>query len=306
MKYVAAGFSAIVWGSGQLLNGQKLKSLIFFGIQVALVSLELFTAVAWRNAARLTAASAEAAERLDLGVYFEYLGRQFDSIYNYGFFIRGIWGLVTLGTRPRYRGAEVFDHSIMLMLGGIIAVVTLLIFGAIWIWNIRDAYMTRIKLDGGIRVSSVQYFQGLWKNSFEYIMITPGLILVLFISVVPIIFSMLVAFTNYNANFLPPRRLVEWVGFNTFAEIIGIRIWGRTFLHVFSWTVVWAFLATFTAYSFGLFQALVLRAKAVRFRSFWRAIFILPWAVPGLVSMLVFRVMLNHEGVINQLLLSSG
>jgi len=303
MKYIAAVFSAIVWGSGQFLNGQKLKGLIFFGLQIALVSLEIFTAAAWRNAARYTAA---AAERFDLGYFLYYLGAQLDTFRNYGFFIRGIWGLVTLGTEPRARGAEVFDHSIMLMLGGILAVLTLLIFGLIWAWNIRDAYRTRVKIEGGGRISSVQYFRELWKNSFEYIMITPGLILVLFISIVPIVFSMMVAFTNFNANFLPPRELVRWVGFDTFAEIIGIRIWGQTFLHVFTWTVIWAFLATATAYSFGFFQALVLRAKVVKFRSFWRGIFILPWAVPGLVSILVFRVMLHRDGVINQMLMSAG
>ena len=303
MKHVAAGFSAIIWGSGQFLNGQKLKGLIFFGLQVAFVSLEVFTASAWRNAARL---AAEASERFDPGYFFHYLSIQLESFRNYGFFIRGIWGLVTLGTEPRARGAEVFDHSIMLMLGGILAVLTLLIFALIWAWNVRDAYRTRAKIEGGGRISSVQYFRDLWKNSFEYIMIAPGLVLVLFISIVPIVFSMLVAFTNFNANFLPPRELVRWVGFDTFAEIIGIRIWGQTFLHVFTWTVIWAFLATFTAYSFGLFQALVLRAKVVKFRSFWRGIFILPWAVPGLVSILVFRVMLHRDGVINQMLMSAG
>jgi len=303
MKYMPAVFSAIVWGSGQFLNRQKLKGLILFGLQIAFVSLELFTATAWRNAARLTA---EAAERFDLGIFLQFLSEQLGSIHSYGFFIKGVWGLVTLGTIPRTQDAVVFDHSIMLMLGGIIAVVVLLIFAAIWIWNIRDAYKTHLKLEGGVYVSSVQYFRDLWKNSFEYIMIAPGLILVLFISVVPIIFSVLVAFTNYNVNFIPPRRLVEWVGFDTFARIIGIRIWGRTLLHVFVWTTVWAFLATFTAYAFGMIQALILRAKAVKFRPFWRAIFILPWAVPGLVSMLVFRVMLHQEGVINQMLLSSG
>jgi arabinogalactan oligomer/maltooligosaccharide transport system permease protein len=137
-------------------------------------------------------------------------------------------------------------------------------------------------------------------------MITPGILLIIFISLVPIIFAVLVAFTNYNANFIPPRRLVDWNGFNTFIDIFKIRIWGSTFVQIFIWTVVWAFLATFSAYAFGLFQALILRAKVVKLRNVWRGIFILPWAVPGLVSMLVFRAMLNSEGAINQLLLGAG
>jgi arabinogalactan oligomer/maltooligosaccharide transport system permease protein len=303
MKYITAVFSAIVWGSGQFLNKQKIKGLIFFVFQIAFISIELLTCSVWRNAARLTV---ERAGHQDWGVFLSFIPEQLRHIHNYGFFIKGIWGLITLGTIPRLHDAPVYDHSIMLLLGGIIAVIALFVFCAIWIWNISDAYITRKKIDKGQYISSVQYFRELWKNAFEYIMITPGLILVLFISLVPIIFSILVAFTNFNANFIPPRKLVEWVGFDTFGKIIGVKIWGSTFIQIFIWTVIWAFISTFTAYAFGLFQALILRAKEVKFRSFWRGIFILPWAVPGLVSMLIFRVMLNQDGAINKLLLASG
>ena len=303
MKYITAVFSAVVWGTGQFLNKQKLKGLIFFIFQIVFIGIELLTCQVWRNIARLTV---ERAGYLDWGFFLSQIPGQLRDIHNYGFFIKGVWGLVTLGTIPRIHAAAMYDHSIMLMLGGIIAVLALLIFFAIWIWNISDAYVTRKKLEKGQLISSVQYFRELWKNAFEYIMITPGLILIIFISLVPIIFSILVAFTNFNANFIPPHKLVNWVGFETFGNIIGVKIWGSTFIQIFIWTVVWAFLSTFTAYAFGLFQALILRAKEVKFRSFWRGIFILPWAVPGLVSMLIFKVMLNQEGAINQLLLASG
>ena len=309
MKYLTAIYSAIIWGSGQFLNRQKTKAFILFALQIIFISIELLSWQAWRSAARLTAYRMELAEltgNFNLGIFLQAMGEQLGVIHNYGFFIRGLWGLVTLGTIPRTPGAVIFDHSIMLMLGGIIAVVVLLLFGAIWIWNIRDAYKTRIQLDNGVYVSSALYFRNLWKNSFEYIMVAPGALLVIFISLVPIVFSILVAFTNYNANNIPPRRLIEWTGFETFQNIFAIRIWGSTFVRIFLWTVTWAFLATFSAYAFGMLQALILRSKVVVFRSFWRAIFILPWAVPGIVSILVFRVMLNHEGAFNQMLLQAG
>jgi arabinogalactan oligomer/maltooligosaccharide transport system permease protein len=303
MKYLAAIYSAVVWGSGQFINKQKTKGFIFFLCQAIFISIEMLTGTVWKNAARQTV---EMAGTLDWGVFLGNIGAQLGDIHNYGFFIKGIWGLVTLGSVPRVHAAAVYDHSVMLMLGGIIAVLALFLFGCIWIWNIRDAYKTRVALENGEEISSAQYFRNLWKNSFEIIMITPGLLLVIFISIVPIIFAILVAFTNYNANFIPPRRLVEWAGFETFTRIVGIKIWGSTFVQIFIWTVIWAFLATFSSYAFGMFQALILRAKAVKFRPFWRAVFILPWAVPGLVSMLVFKVMLNQEGAINQMLLNAG
>jgi arabinogalactan oligomer/maltooligosaccharide transport system permease protein len=284
MKFLAAFCSALVWGSGQCVNKQRIKGLIFFGLQIIFVSIELFSGT--------------------LAVLSGTVDRTFR---NAGFFVRGLWGLVTLGTIPRTNSRVlVYDHSIMLMLGGIIAAVVLILFTLVWIWNIVDAWRTRKRMEGGEEISSLQYFHDLWNNSFEYIVIAPGMLLVVFISIVPIIFAVLVAFTNYNMNFIPPRRLVEWTGFETFFNIIKIKIWGGTFVKIFIWTVVWAFLATFSSYIFGLLQALLIRARAVKFPKLWRSIFILPWAVPGIVSMMVFRTMLNKEGAINQLLLNAG
>lgn len=284
MKYLAAFCSALIWGSGQCLNKQKIKGLIFFILQLVFVGIELFSGT--------------------LAVLSGAVDRTFR---NAGFFVRGLWGLVTLGSIPRTNSrVQVYDHSIMLMLSGIIAAVVLVLFALVWIWNIIDAYRTRRRIEGGQTISSLQYFRSLWSGSFEYIVIAPGMLLVVFISIVPIIFAILVAFTNYNMNFIPPRRLVEWAGFDTFLSIIKIKIWGGTFVRIFVWTVIWAFLATFSSYVFGLLQALLIRARAVKFPKLWRSIFILPWAVPGIVSMMVFRTMLNKEGAINQLLLNIG
>ncbi|GHV88440.1 sugar ABC transporter permease [Spirochaetia bacterium] len=284
MRYISAICSAVIWGSGQCLNKQKLKGLMFFVFQVVLAGIELCTG----SLAVLTGQ----AER---------------TFRNAGFFTKGIWGLFSLGTIPRESSKTlVYDHSIMLMLAGILAVVVLLIFALFWIWNIVDAYRGRKLLEAGKHISSVQYFQSLWSSAFEYIIITPGMLLVAFISIVPIIFAILVAFTNYNANFIPPRRLVEWTGVETFLNIVKIGNWGSTFVQIFIWTVCWAFLATFSAYIFGFIQALLTRSKLVKWPKLWRSIFILPWAVPGIVSMMVFRSMLNQEGAFNQILLNAG
>ncbi|MDR2483159.1 MAG: sugar ABC transporter permease [Treponema sp.] len=283
MKLLTAICSALIWGSGQFINKQRLKGLLFFIFQLLFAGIELGTANG-------------------------YSGPEPDAAFrNGGFFIKGLWGLATLGRIPRTDSSvRVYDHSIMLMLGGIIAAAVFVLFTFVWIWNIADAWRTRRKIESGEQLSSVQYFQALWNNSFEYIMITPGILLVIFISIIPIVFAILVAFTNYNQNFIPPRNLVQWRGLETFFNVFRIKIWGTTFVQILGWTAVWAFLATFSSYIVGLLQAILLRAKGIRFVKFWRGIFILPWAVPAIVSMMIFRVMFNKEGSLNQMLLHAG
>ena len=284
MKIIAALCSAFIWGSGQLINKQILKGLVFFLLQSVLVFVELST-----------------------GTLNVLMGVIEPTFRNCGYFTKGLWGLITLGEIPRLGSATlVYDHSILLMIGGIISTMVLLLFIFVWIWNIRDAYKSRMVIEQGGKVSSVQYVKNLWERSFEYIMITPGTILVLFISVIPVLFSIAVAFTNYNRNAIPPRFIIEWVGFRTFSDIMNIPIWSSTFVRVLVWTVCWAFISTLTAYGLGLLQAVLINAKGIRFKAMWRGILILPWAVPTMVSLLIFRTMFHREGAFNQLLMNSG
>ena len=100
-----AAASALIWGSGQLWNKEYIKALFFFLLQLSMVCIEICT-----------------------GKYFvgSYSIRE-----NGGFFIKGIWGLITLGTKPRtltLAGVTEGDHSIILMIRGIIAVLVFLIY----------------------------------------------------------------------------------------------------------------------------------------------------------------------------------
>jgi len=284
MAKLVAIMSAIVWGSGQFVNKQYVKAAFFFSVQLLLIGIELFT-----------------------GSLAVILGHVPPHFRNTGMFIRGIWGIVTLGEIERASAAVlVFDHSTMLMLGGLIAIAILIAFGVIYQWNIRDAYSTRKKIERGHFESDRSYIKRLFNDSFEYIAIAPGLAFVAIFSLIPIFFAFLAAFTNYNAHNIPPRHLVEWVGFQTFRDVFRIPIWSQTLVGVGIWTVIWAFASTFLAFTVGFFQALFINSKFVRYKKFWRGIYILPWAIPGLVSMMLFRNFFVSSGVINQILMDTN
>jgi arabinogalactan oligomer/maltooligosaccharide transport system permease protein len=131
--------------------------------------------------------------------------------------------------------------------------------------------------------------------------------LVLFVTVIPLAFGISVAFTNYGRTAAaPPRILIQWTGLETFINIFKIKQISTTFVDLFWWNAAWAVLATSSSYAFGMLQAMLLRSKLVKFRVVFRQFYLLPWAVPGMVSILVFRVLLNREGAFNRLLIASG
>jgi arabinogalactan oligomer/maltooligosaccharide transport system permease protein len=123
----------------------------------------------------------------------------------------------------------------------------------------------------------------------------------------PIIFSILTAFLNYNRDHLPPGKLLDWVGFDNFRKLFTVPIWSHTFFKVLVWTIIWSCTATFSTYFLGMFQALILNHPSIRFKKLFRTILILPWAIPQMVSLLVFRNLLNGQfGPFNQFLLKIG
>lgn len=270
--------SIFIMGLGQLRNKQKSKAAIFFGIQLSYILTEILTS------------------KLVMGT----IPNQ-PKEWGYGFFRRGIWGIITLGetTGGRFR-----DNSTVLLIEGLIVSILLGILFFAWLYNIKDANNTAIcyKITKK-KESSKEYFSKIIESSFAYFVNIPALILLLFISIVPILFAFLVAFTNYDAYHTPPADLLDWVGFENFTKIFNFSSWRSTFLGVGTWTLSWAVLATTTTFMGGLFLALLINNHRVVFKKFWRTIFILPWAIPGMVSLLVFKNFLNQTyGPLNQIL----
>ena len=76
----------------------------------------------------------------------------------------------------------------------------------------------------------------------------------------------------------------------------------KPFVRVFVWTLTFATLTVLLSFSLGLFLAIALDRPDMRFRGLYRALLVVPYAVPGFLSILVWRGMLNDDfGVINKL-----
>lgn len=284
------------------------------------------------------------ANKMLIHIYYKYRVSEFDTLVNKldntyyergGFFSKGIWGIITLGDVPltsvskhevlgfllpatsgdslEYNQIQIEGHhSTRLLLNGLISVIAMLYLFIVYVWNIRDAYNTSIKqYESKERIKEGKYFKDLYENFFEYIVLSPAVIIISFISIMPILFGIAVAFTNYNIEHIPPGQLVEWVGFTNFLEVFSFTSgssidFGGQFWKVFSWTLIWAFGATFTCFFGGFLQAVIISNKRVVFRKFWRSILILPWAVPALISQMIFRVMFQDTGYVNQVLAKVG
>ncbi|MDW6092992.1 sugar ABC transporter permease [Vibrio rhizosphaerae] len=217
------------------------------------------------------------------------------------FISHGLWGLVTLGEKlPE-------DNSVFLLAKGIIAALVVGFGLAVYALSIHDAYKNGQLSDQGRPLNSLRVqYRNVINAGFPYLMISPGFILLVFVVVFPIIFGFAIGFTNYNLYNSPPAKLVDWVGLKNFFNIFQINLWRNTFLDVLQWTVVWTLVASTLQCTVGVLLAILVNQKDLKFKPLIRTIFILPWAVPGFVTILIFTGMFNDSfGVINNVILNS-
>ncbi|MBF8185086.1 sugar ABC transporter permease [Nonomuraea sp. K274] len=94
----------------------------------------------------------------------------------------------------------------------------------------------------------------------------------------------------------------EFVGLDNYIQILTSALFWDKLL----WTVIWTVVCVAAHYGIGLGLAVLLN-REFRFRSVYRVLLILPWAVPAFVAAFIWRYLYNSDyGVINALLRTAG
>ena len=147
--------------------------------------------------------------------------------------------------------------------------------------------------------------RSLLNERFHATLMTIPLLGVLLFTILPLLYMISIAFTNYDHNHLPPKQLFTWVAFKNFSNVITGDM-ASTFFPVLVWTLIWAVMATVTCFIFGVILALLINTKGIKGKKFWRTLFVLTMAVPQFVSLLIMRNLLNDAGPINSTLMNLG
>ncbi len=224
-------------------------------------------------------------------------------------FFGKVYNLITLGSPQPDLPIKLRANSMFMLVDGILTLGVAALFITMYIISIKGAlqeyqdYCTH----GEVKRTTAKTL--ISEKAFPIAGLTPALVLLLFFVLVPLIFSACVAFTNYSApSHIPPNNTVDWVGFDNFKDMFGGNAaWSSAFGRVAIWTLVWAVLATATCYIGGMIMAVVLHESKIRIKPLFRGIFILPYAVPAVVSMLVWKNLLNGSfGIVNRTLMEIG
>jgi arabinogalactan oligomer/maltooligosaccharide transport system permease protein len=137
-----------------------------------------------------------------------------------------------------------------------------------------------------------------------YLFLLPALLVMAIITFYPLVFQVWMAFTDFQLkNLNPARPGPAIVGFDNFARILNndIVIPNFNFVRVLTFNLFWAFSNVVIHVVIGVFIALILNVDGLRFKRIWRAVYILPIAIPPIIVATVWRNMFDPQyGAVNQ------
>ncbi|MBQ3837353.1 MAG: sugar ABC transporter permease [Treponema sp.] len=218
--------------------------------------------------------------------------------------------MITLGDPHPELPVRQRDNSVFMLIDGMLFLSLIAIFAIVYVISVKSAEKSYKKYCALKRFSDQKNaLQELAGSSFTVLGLAPAVVMLIIFVVVPLVFSVAVAFTNYSApDHISPGNTVDWVGFSNFKTLLsGGTNWSVGFGRVALWTVIWAFGATFTCYFGGLIIAVMLNEAKIKFGSIFRVIFILPYAVPAVITMITWRNLLNGTfGTVNRTLMALG
>lgn len=267
--------SLVIFGFGNIVRKQVIKGLLFLSLEISFI------------------------------MYFMISGAT------------NLVNLVTLGTK---KSEQIFDetkqiyvnspgdNSMLFLLYGILTLLVVVLFVLVWRMSVKSSYQAQLDKEAGKHVNSFMddLYELFDQKIHRTLLFLPTVCVVAF-TILPLIFMMSMAFTNYDRDHQPPGQLFHWVGMKNFGEVLNANSGlGTAFWHVLGWTIVWAFFATFLNYILGMILSLVINRKDTKAKGFWRFIFSLSIAVPQFVSLLIMRTMLQPDGVVNETLKSWG
>ncbi len=271
---LATKLSYIIMGSGCFLNRQVVKGIIFLALEVAFIAYMI-------------------------GFGGGYLAQM------------GTLGTTQAGTALDANGMPIKvagDNSMLILLFSTLTLVIIALFIYLYILNIKVAVKNEKTVKAGDKPNNIiQDFKLLMDEKFHITMLAVPTTLLSCFTILPLIFMVLIAFTNFDHSHQPPNQLFTWVGFGNFGDIfVNNPMYAQTFGKILAWTLIWAVVATFSCYILGVIVALMINKKGLKFKGVFRTCFVMAVAVPQFVTLLLMAQMLSQDGVVNVILQNMG
>lgn len=227
--------------------------------------------------------------------------------------------LNTLGTVQRKETLDLttlqktvnhYDNSLLILLFGVVGILIIAAFVALYVSNFKTVFRMQQMKEHGEHINTMKEdCREPINRKFHVSLLALPVLGVILVNVIPIIFMICVAFTNYDMDHQPPTYLFTWVGLKNFRQLFtssATVTFGYAFIRILFWTLLWALLATFSTYFGGIMLAKLINDRQVRWKKMWRTLFVITIAIPQFVTLLLVGKMLGDYGIVNSICSKTG
>ncbi len=272
--------SYLVMGFGNIARGQILRGVLFLLFEVVFIFYMVTTGIRWMSKLDTLGDVEQQKVWVDLG------------------------GIDVEQTIPG-------DSSFKILLYGVLSIFFIVAFVYTWYINIKQNRIAESIIKSGKKLKSgKQDLRSLVDDQFHKTLLALPMTGILIFTAMPIIFMILVAFTNFDGSHNGFTTLFTWVGLESFNELLawssGSIDYSATFGEILTWTLMWAFFATFTNYFLGIFVAMMINKKGIVIKKFWRTCLVMTIAIPQFISLLYVSKMFAPNGIVNGILMELG
>lgn len=145
---------------------------------------------------------------------------------------------------------------------------------------------------------------GFRTSGIPWLFIVPSLTLMLFITFIPQAYQIIISFQDFRAINLSGVP-AAWVGLDNYRNVLvqGLNVPNYAFLPLLGFNIMWTLVNVTFHVVIGVGVAMALNAKQVFGRRIYRVIFVLPWALPGYITALIWlNLWQQNDGGVNLLL----
>ena len=284
--------SYLVMGFGNIARGQVLRGLLFLLFEVVFIGYMVLMGAEYLGLLSTlgTKGPYQMTEKI------EYLPGRF----------REVVKTVTYADDPT------IHNSFKILLYGVLTIFFIVAFIYTWRVNVKQNKIAEGILKSGKKLKSGKDdLRSMVDDKFHATLLALPLTGILLFTVLPLVFMILVAFTNYSSGHNGGETgLFHWVGLQNFQTLFSWDVGGvnysATFGEILLWTLIWAFFATFTNYFLGIAVAMIINKKGIRFKKVWRTVLIMTIAIPQFISLLYVSKMFTLNGLFNGFLMDLG
>ena len=270
--------SYIVMGFGSIARGQVLRGILFLLFEIVFIAYMFIAGGYWLSMLP------------SLGLQGPV--KEYDAIYD---------AYVT----------HYYDNSFKILLYGVLTIFFIIAFIYTWRVNVKQNRIAEDILRSGKKLKSGKDdLHSLVDDQFHKTLMALPMTGIIIFTVMPIVFMILVAFTNYDGTHDGYyNNLFTWVGLDNFNTMLswesagGGQSYAATFGEVLTWTLIWAFFATFSNYFLGMLVAMMINKKGIYVKKLWRTVLVMTIAIPQFISLLYVSKMFSKNGIINGMLM---